>query len=222
MGFRSMFAVRLRHPRHARPMPGMWDGARKSWEQMRRWIFNFLAAISLVFCIAMSALWVRSDRTWDALVIQSCIQKDHVLLRRGITLSSDNHRISLEIAERVYTKRFRAVKRFVGRHQVEWKSGTTFLDDFFPRPGLLTHREFVVYAEWTGYRKLPWAGRGVAVPQWIIILTFLMPPMTWLLWTLRNRRNNKSIRLMICSFCRYDLRASPDRCPECGTVPKVQ
>ena len=56
---------------------------------------------------------------------------------------------------------------------------------------------------------------AVAVPYWFLILSgsFLPILVVRRRWLLRRRR-----RLRLCLGCGFDLRATPDRCPECGTV----
>lgn len=51
------------------------------------------------------------------------------------------------------------------------------------------------------------------VPWWFLLLVFLtFPAVTFrALWRARRRQ-----RVGLCSSCGYDMRATPNRCPECG------
>lgn len=71
------------------------------------------------------------------------------------------------------------------------------------------------------YAALAWNQQGevylyaVSVPHWIIAAALaLLPAAKLMTITLRRRRK----RAGLCVVCGYDLRASPDRCPECGTA----
>src|SRR5262249_35747828 len=55
----------------------------------------------------------------------------------------------------------------------------------------------------------------IGVSHWVLALLFLVPPMLWLNGYRKQRRAR---RLGLCPTCGYDLRATPDRCPECGLV----
>ena len=54
----------------------------------------------------------------------------------------------------------------------------------------------------------------LAVPHWALTIVFGIAPL-W--WGLRERRRRRRLRMNLCGKCGYNLTATPQRCPECGT-----
>ena len=53
----------------------------------------------------------------------------------------------------------------------------------------------------------------VAVPYWFIVLLTAAPPADW--WRQQRRARHRKVEGR-CPGCGYDLRGTPERCPECG------
>lgn len=58
-------------------------------------------------------------------------------------------------------------------------------------------------------------GYEVMFPYWLVCMALIVLPITRL--TLNYRRQRR-ITADFCVTCGYDLRASKQRCPECGTT----
>jgi hypothetical protein len=55
----------------------------------------------------------------------------------------------------------------------------------------------------------------VRIPDWVLIAITLLLPCGWVASAIKRKRTKTA---GLCPACGYDLRATPDRCPECGTA----
>jgi hypothetical protein len=58
----------------------------------------------------------------------------------------------------------------------------------------------------------------VHAPAWVVAVSAALLPLVWVRGWRRQRRR---ARLGLCQTCGYDMQATPERCPECGTVAGV-
>lgn len=78
-----------------------------------------------------------------------------------------------------------------------------------------------------GWGKTTWATDHsdgnrwwLVLPDWLLFLLLMLPGLSFWFGTkwLRARHQQRCRRRRLCHVCGYDLRASPIRCPECGTI----
>ena len=58
----------------------------------------------------------------------------------------------------------------------------------------------------------------ILIPYWAVLPSCLIIPSLWLA---RRQRDLRRGREHLCPACGYDLRGTPDRCPECGATPNA-
>jgi hypothetical protein len=170
---------------------------------MRRRLLNLLAALSLLMYAAVCALWVGSYSTaqfvgWSdpsrflgALSMHGLVRLEHG------TYPNDEQGWShvsypTPASEPGLWGEVRARDRRGG---------------WLRRLGIATARTSY-HADGKQVR------RALYVPHWLLAALLLVAPLGRLRGTLRSRRRR---RAGLCARCGYDLRATPDRCPECGT-----
>ncbi len=107
---------------------------------------------------------------------------------------------------------------FIVRHGgVIWSRGENWKK---PAPLQGWHRvgtELGRYTRWLPSRTVLWGRVHRYIPFWIPTTFFAITTSSvYLLPFHRNRRRRKRKKLGLCLRCGYVLRASKERCPECG------
>jgi uncharacterized membrane protein len=177
--------------------------------------FNLAAALSLLLCLTTLALWLRSG--WRTEYVQYCARavdgrrSQPPAYARVFKAGSCDGVLWLEWwpAERMFAEPW---------YTPGWSYGTE------PGGGSGLRGLIVPDGDWWAWNK-PWAFavtsgfppiEGTFRVSWLAyVLAFAILPTVWLL---RYRRKRRRRRLGLCDACGYDLRESPERCPECGAM----
>jgi len=163
---------------------------------IRRQAFLIASAISLVLCMTSAGLWVRSRFIEDTLGFYGPGRATLLMSHSGMLV----------------VERWLSVPEPVKREFVLHRN----------RSGLLVVLDPPEHWwESIGFRLIIWNDpgasplRAVTVPHALPVIIFATLPLAYLVSFHRQRSRRIS---GLCPSCGYDLRATPDRCPECGSV----
>ena len=175
---------------------------------MRRRLFTLCSLLSLVLCVAVCALWVRSY--WVADVVFPVTPSDGPAGDEASLRIVSSHGRLVERRECTYSWNVDAPPDWVPRTR--------------PAPTRRTWANLLGFGlDYRWETRTPFSGpvttvwRDVWVPYWPVALAAAVLPLTR---ASRAARRSLRSRRGRCPVCGYDLRASPDRCPECGTPVK--
>jgi hypothetical protein len=194
---------------------------------MKRRLLNFLTALSLLLCAAVCILWARSrfayermshhwlavtGTAWDWRYVEAGQTRGVVWLRAGRTVQP-----RADGDERDALERDTAVSRYRDVRRLGWWRRQP-ANDFVPRDSGSPWQRMGFHAEAdSGNGRYRSWGADVTAPHWALALLCGVLPAARLvrLAGIRARRRHTP---GLCRGCGYDLRASPGRCPECGTA----
>jgi hypothetical protein len=66
------------------------------------------------------------------------------------------------------------------------------------------------------------SGFVIVSPLRFVAVLFALLPLIDIMLVRRRRRRRLRLAAGLCVACGYDLRATPEKCPECGTVPTAK
>jgi hypothetical protein len=161
---------------------------------MKRRPLNLLTVLSLLLCVGAGVLWFRSARRVDTLKVD--------LGKHCAGFMSAAGDVSFFFNSR--------------RPGDPWWETRPIASSPYGGIGMAVTLQH--YALGFGFQHVVRGKevyRNVACPHWLLLFALLAPPVVRVRRTLRLRKLRRS---GACRMCGYDLRATPGRCPECGTA----
>jgi hypothetical protein len=173
-----------------------------------RCILNAATGLFLLFFMASAALWVRSyfttlciDQAYSHTNAHSGGQSAILITSRGRTLV---YLTPVYFADRAFALTLRPCN---GPSDVKnWIASGI---------GLTSDLNFVGFSLWRSAKR---GNEGIVIPCWFVVIVLALGSAVFL----RLRLGMSPVQgKEFCISCGYDLRATPDRCPECGTVTSM-
>jgi len=167
--------------------------------RVSRILLNALTVLSLVLFVATVALWACSYWLYN---------DGHVCVgRQFFALNSGNGRMVLYW----YTDYPETRRSAWNTRRVTPNEQPTGWDD---RPRLFA----IHWHRLLNTRRVMQTSRDVVFPHAALTALAALLPLAWALHYRRSLRRLRRQRAGRCPHCGYDLRATPDRCPECGKI----
>lgn len=190
---------------------------------MWRTLFKRSAALSLIACAAASLLlFVTICVLW----VRSYSLSDHLTWRRtdgqrGLRTRQGHLALNLLLAD--HSNQPPSYFALTYQRDVPMSAESELLWRLlvYPDPrDRVVHRERGGFV-WYTRRRFDGVRYVTAIaPFWSLAAVTAVPPLGWTASRLRSRaRRRRRGRQGLCPQCGYDLRATPDQCPECGTIP---
>ena len=185
---------------------------------MKRRLLNLLTALSLLLCAAVCVLWVRSGGRWES-VSRLDWQADRLTYEHR-SLNSSSGRLWFHGGAGSLNPDAAAREEEDRRRGHPWPPNREWvyasLPPRVPNAGL----EFLGFHFIRTHDRAPdgkltgvlWVGVPHALPA---ALALMLPAARAGGWLRHRRRRQRGA----CRVCGYGLRATPGRCPECGTEP---
>ena len=200
----------------------------------RRYILHGLTGLSLLLCVAAAALWARAQRVMDVAELRVWHGPDDPPRRTTLMFLCYRGSLELRVGRDAFypapprRDEFRAARRAEPAWERSAGPPRPYADPAVPPrgwagfgwetmdAGLPSPASYFVGP--VGGRHYPMTYRvaGVAAPWWAVVAATAALPAARLA---RRVRRGRRAGPGHCVACGYDLRATPDRCPECGAVP---
>ena len=167
--------------------------------RLLRCLFAFSSVLSALLCIVVCVLWVRSYGILD--------EHTRVLRSTAWRTHSDDGAIHFARLSMLPNEHGHTAPFAVTRVAADRGLGFGFAMIREPHRALPNWEEQVAHVD---------AIFLLRIPHWAAAVLFALAPAAWMWGAIRRRRARNRTRSGSCPACGYDLRASPDRCPECG------
>ena len=180
-----------------------------------RRLINLLTLLSLLLCATVVALWVWSSgapRTW---VLSAGADRAVLVRSAGGSLQVGRQSVERIGAGLPPDVRFNLSEPGAVVYATPGAKGSFANGWYDPRGGLWSAGWTDVAIHSNRYRL---RCSRLRLSYALMALVTAALPAAWLaVRTWQRRRSALRDRRQLCACCGYDLRATPDRCPECGT-----